>query len=566
MTTRFLEDTSNTQKSDFLAPVSAFIAVVVLTFLCYLPDLKNDLLYFWDDAGYIRLNTYIRSISIETVRWAFTSFWCNFWAPLTWLSLALDYAIWGLNPIGYHLTNNILHALNAGMFFYLSLELFTVRRAANRSQGSECTNHYENVALWCSLLAALFFSIHPLRVESVAWAAERKDVLSLFFGIPAVFAYLKHARFCLSQPESIVHRFYFFAFSPYYWLAFVFFCLSLLSKPMLVTLPVVLLILDWYPIERVHKMGMQKIIAEKIIFFIVSVIVALISMAAQKPQMMSLETSDIFSRILNAAKSIVSYLWLTVWPVDINPFYVHPGNIPVLTPEYAFSVIFVITVTVSCIVLAKRHPFFLVVWLLYLATLFPILGFTQVGPQAMAARFTYAPSLPISLFVAVIVSAPIFRHPTSRLSVVMMSSIISLIVLFWCCVTVRHISFWKNDVTLWTRVIDLNPQATGRAYFQRSHAYNMRGEHMLALADLNRALDIAKQKKYRALHEIYQVRAQILDKMENYNGAIADYTRALETATAQEQPMLYMARGEVYQRIGETARAAEDIRRGNGKF
>lgn len=542
----------------------AFVIVIVLTFLCFLTDLKNDLLQ-WDDGGYILENVYIRSISIEMVRWAFSSFWCNFWAPLTWISLALDYEIWGLNPIGYHLTNNILHALNAGMFFYLSFELFNVNREGNRSQGKECINHDEREALWCSVLAALFFALHPLRVESVAWATERKDLLSLFFGIPAVLAYLKHARFCLSRNVSIAPRYYSFIFSPYYWLALAFFCLSLLSKPMLVTFPAVLLILDWFPLERVRKTGMQGIIAEKIIFLIVSGIVALISMNAQKPQMMSLENSDIFSRTLNAAKSIVSYLWMTVWPVDISPFYVHPMNIIVFTPVYALSVIFLIAVTVSCILLVKRYPIILAVWLLYLVTLIPVLGFTQVGPQAMAARFTYAPSLPIWYLVAVMSSTIIFRQSKSRLFAIMMSSIIGCILFFYCYVTIIHISFWKDDVTLWSRVIDLNPHSTGRAYYQRSYAHYMRGELQLALADINRALDIAVKKKYRALHEIYPMRAQILAKSGDYNGAIADYSRALESAGGNDRANIYMARGELLQRIGETVRAADDFNMATSK-
>lgn len=535
---------------------SAFVIISILTFLCYLPDLANDLLNFWDDAGYILENVYIRHISVETVSWAFTTFWCNFWAPLTWLSLALDYAIWGLNPIGYHLSNNILHALNAGMFFYLSQELLASHFRRRRPQNSELSSHDESLAFWGALLAAFFFALQPLRVESVVWATERKDVLSLFFGIPAVYAYTRYAKACQPEAGSISTG---FIFSSYYWLTFVFFCLSLLSKPMLVTFPAVLLILDWFPLERIRTTGMRRIIAEKVLFTVMSAIVAIISMKAQKPQLMPLEQADIFSRILNAAKSITSYLWMTVWPRDISPFYLHPGNIPILDFEYDLPVLFVIAVTIGCAALARRKPFFVAVWLLYLATLFPVLGFTQVGPQAMAARFTYAPSLPISLFIGVMFASIIFRRPESRLIATLASVVAGCLLLFYSYVTVCHIAFWRDDVTLWTRVVDLNPRGSGRAYFQLSHAHEMRGEYHLALADINKALDIAKQKKYRAMYELYQVRARILGYLGDYSGAIANYDCALESAGEQEKAMLYQARGELLKRVGAYTRVADDL-------
>lgn len=545
-----------------LTPRGAIAIISVLTFFCFLPDLGNGLLE-WDDAGYILENVRIQTLSAETVRWAFTEFCCNFWAPLTWLSLALDYAVWGPNPLGYHLTNNLLHIANACMFFFLSREFFAVYRAGTRPNvgGSVC--HDETKVLWCSLLASLFFALHPLRVESVAWATERKDLLSLFFGLPALFAYIRHVRFCRAQPESMARRLHFFVFSPDYWLTFAFFCLSVLSKPMLVTLPVALLILDWFPFRRLPSIGWWRIAAEKVMLLFVSGVVSLISMKATQPSALSLAQSDLFSRTFNAFKSIAAYLWLTLWPVDISPFYVHPGNIAAITAEYASAVIFVIAVTVSCLVLIKRYPFALAVWLLYLVTLLPILGFTQVGPQAMAARFTYAPSLPVSIFVAVLFSMAIFRESASRPATITAGVAVGCILIFYCFVTIRHITFWKDDVTLWTRVIDLNPNATGRAYFQRSHAYSMRGDHRLALADINRALDIAMRKQYRALHEIYQMRAQISAKLGDFEGAIEDYSRALESAGGGERAMLYWARGEIYQRIGDSARAAADFAMGS---
>lgn len=535
-----------------------FAVISILTFLCFSPDLKNDLLH-WDDFGYIVNNPYIQNLSIETVRWAFSSFYCNYWAPLTWISLAFDYALWGLNPFGYHLTNNILHALNTGMFFYLSLELFSNHFSHRHMQNSALHNHSKQFSLWCSALAALIFALHPLRVESVVWAAERKDVLSLFFGIPAVYAYLIHTRSFQPVYNLVRNVSCFFLSSPYYWFAFLFFCLSILSKPMLITLPAVLLILDWYPLKRLCRVSFISIMLEKILFIIASGVVGYISFNSQKPQMLSLKESGIFSRILIAFKSVASYIWFTVWPVDISPFYVYPLNMSLTTNDYIISAVVVITVTAISIIYIKSYPIFICLWSLYLIMLYPVLGFNQVGPQAMAARFTYSPSLPISFFIALLLSSAIIKYKHSKLMLTALSSFICCLLFFYCFVTLHHIPFWKNDVTLWSRTIDLDPSGSGRAYFQRSHAYIEKGEYLLALTDINMALDIAIRKKYRALHEIYPSRAQILTRLGNYSGAIADYNRALTSASDRDRGMIFMARGALFQLIGETRQAEDDF-------
>jgi hypothetical protein len=535
----------------------AFGAIALATFACFVPTLSNTL-YVWDNAGYILENENIRTLSLETVLGAFTSYWCNYWAPLTWLSLALDYALWGLNPVGYHLTNIVLHALNSGLFFVLAWELMQVHAARERAKGSSGTG-FERLAFWIAVLAALLFGLHPLRVESVAWAAERKDVLSLLFGIPAVIAYVRHAKSRVLPPFED-HQPGSFASSGWYWTAFAFFCLSLLGKPMLVTLPAVLLILDAFPLERFRRGTVASLLAEKVPFLLASIVVTLIAAQAQAPQRMSFAQANVSSRILNAIKSTASYLWFTVWPVDISPFYVHPGNIIRVDIVYIWSALALGALTLGA-VLARRRPVFLAAWLAYLAALVPVLGFIQVGPQAMAARFTYFPSLPIALVTAVVIVVAIARSPWRWLSVLLTSlTVVWLAGLSYC--TIHHIGFWKDDVTLWTRAIDLAPRASGRAYFQRGLGYSRIGQPLLALADMNEALAIAASKNYRP-GEIYVERAKLFVTTGRLQEAIADYSSALELAGQHDRAGLLLQRGELYLRLGEEKLAADDFRTAN---
>lgn len=539
-------------RSNARKTVVAFIVIVVVSFICFIPDLKNDLLE-WDDAEYVLMNGHIQTLTAETVLWAFTEFHMYTWMPLTQLSLALDYALWGVDPMGYHLTNNIIHSVNAGMFFLLCFALLKRYLAVRIPKNEKHAFLDERSALYSALLAALFFAIHPLRVESVAWIAERKDVLSMFFGIPAVLAYILHTRASVAQMGTPAAK-RFFLTSPYYWFSIVLYGLSLLSKPTLVTLPLVLLIIDGFPLKRLEKQNIPEIIYEKALFLLFAVFASVMTMRSQAPVMVSFEDADILPRILNACKSIMAYMGLMIWPVDISPFYLHPMNTAHLDIEYILPIVLIISITVCCALLAKRRPVFLVIWLIYVITLLPVLGIVQVGAQAMAARYTYLPGLPIAILVALCMTAAVVRLSGSP--AFLASTIgVALVLVFNCYYTVQHISFWKNDVVLWTRVIDLQPHFSGRAYFQRGGAYRSKGELGKALADTNEAMDIATRKKHKTMQSIYLLRARILKDMGDIDGAIADYGNTIRSAQAAHDPNLsayYSERGNTYVEIGRT--------------
>jgi len=534
--------------------LAAFIIIVLVIFLCFAPDLRNGFVYTWDDAGYIAENAHIKSLSLETLSWAFFGVYANYWAPLTWLSLALDHAFWGLNPLGYHLTNNILHALNAGLFFLLVLQLLQRYVTVHHTEDKRTFLYSFNHAFYCSLLAALFFAIHPLRVESVAWATERKDVLSLFFGIPAVMAYIKYTESDEKHPGALS-----FVFSRHYWFAVALFCLSLLSKSTLVTLPLVLLVLDWFPLDRVRRTNRKAILLEKVVFMLIAGATAAIIFTAHQAVTMPFTESDILSRVLIAFKSVMHYLWFTIWPINLSPFYLHPGNIDFLSLEYAVPVLFFLIVTVYSAMLVKRKPVLLAVWLIYLITLVPLLGFAQVSNTIMSDRFTYIPSMPISILVALAINHLVTRLSDSRVKVVALLAAVTFLLISNAYLTVRQLSFWKDDVALWSRAIDVNPHFSGRTYFMRATSYMMKGEYEKALIDMDEAIAIAEQKKRSQMHDLYLERARILAHLGTYDRAIEDYTKALQSDFSTNRSLYYRERGQLYKELGKPSLADEDF-------
>jgi tetratricopeptide (TPR) repeat protein len=499
-----------------------FFLVVAITFICFIPTLFNDLLLTWDDGYGIVKNEQIRQLSIETFRWAFTTFYFEDWLPFVWISLAVDYALWGLNPAGYHLTNSIIHALNAGLFFLASLAL--LKRYISRNAKSSVLGG--DRVYYCSLLAALLFAIHPLRVESVAWAFERKDVLSLFFGLLALLAYIRYTS-SIEVSGAPSARAFSFLVSPVYWVAITFYCFSLLSKAMLVSLPLVLLVLDWFPLNRINRMNRGRVFLEKALFLLFSGITSAILLAAHPLSKMPFSESDMLSRILIASKSIMGYLLLMVWPINLSHFHLHPGNIQNIGFEYLFPVLLFIAITVCCVLLIKRWPVFMAVWLIYVITLVPVLGFTQVSSTAMADRYTYVPGLAISLLAALAITALAGRFSASHIvnKAVILGTLVVLSA--GCYLTVRQISYWKNDVTLWSRAIELQPHFSGRMYFERATAFEGRGEFDKALPDMNEAIAIAEKRRRPNMEELYYKRAHILMQLGETDRATADYNYAL---------------------------------------
>jgi tetratricopeptide (TPR) repeat protein len=364
----------------------------------------------------------------EGVIWAFTQYHAEYWHPVTWLSHMLDCQLFGLRPGLHHLTSLLFHLANCALL------LLILRKMTG--------------ALWRSAFVAALFAIHPLHVESVAWVAERKDVLSAFFWFLAIWAYVRYAE----QPG--LRR---------YLLVVLFFGLGLMAKPMVVTLPFVLLLLDYWPLGRMHLQNVNtvshlnipgaslfRLVWEKIPLFVLTAVTVVATVVVQDKvgAIKSLETFPLASRIANALVSYVNYMAKMMWPQRLAVYYPYPETIPVW--QVAGSGILLLGISVMVIKAVKNRPYLVIGWLWYLGTLVPVIGLVQVGSQAMADRYTYL-SL-IGLFIMIAWGVPSilagWRHERT------VFAIASAILLLGCMVgTWRQVGHWQNSITLFQHTV-----------------------------------------------------------------------------------------------------------------
>jgi tetratricopeptide (TPR) repeat protein len=377
---------------DFRLKAAVCLILGLMTTALYLPSLNHHFLDY-DDQQYVTENPHVTGgLTLKGLAWAFGFHAAN-WHPLTWLSHMLDCQIYGLNPAGHHLSNLILHAIATVLLFLVW----------NRMTG----------ALWRSAAVAALFGWHPLHVESVAWVAERKDVLSGLFWMLTLWAYARYAasvrRRVSSERESRTWAWYLLALGLY--------ALGLMSKPMVVTLPFVLLLLDYWPLGRLANANCQSVelasthgsvgtgsvgllLLEKIPFFALSAITCFLTIAAQK-QVHAIVSSvelPISQRLGHAVISYAHYLGAMALPLRLAVFY--PYERPISLWELTLSLTLLATITALALWFARRRPFLIVGWLWFLGTMVPVIGLVQVGEQAWADRYTYLPL--IGMFIAVV--------------------------------------------------------------------------------------------------------------------------------------------------------------------
>src|SRR5438876_6956539 len=355
--------------------VSVLIAVV--TFAAFLPTLQNQFVA-WDDGKNLLNNYHYRGLGWTQLRWMWTTHRGHY-IPLTWMTFGLDYLLWGMNPVGYHLTNLLLHVANAVVFF------FVVRRLLARALSSPSEHGY---ALAVSAgVAALVFAIHPLRVESVAWVTERRDVLSGLFYLLTILIYL---RACEGGARG----------RGWYWLSVAVFVCALLSKSMVVNLPVVLLILDVYPLRRLggaigwSSEPARRVYVEKIPFVLLAAAASAIAVMAQLSFHAALSVAhlSVQGRVAISAYGLSFYLWKMVAPVNLSPLYERGVVDPWATP-FLLSYGGAVAITSLAWVCRRRWPGLPAAWLAYVVILLPVLGIFQSGPQIAADRYTYLAGL-----------------------------------------------------------------------------------------------------------------------------------------------------------------------------
>jgi len=407
-------------KNRLLIPLLSVVLLVVVVWT-FLPSLDGQFL-FMDDQPYVVENAHVKDgFTRANAVAAFTSLGNSNWHPVTWLSHMLDCQIYGLNPKGHHLTNILIHACNV-MLVFLVLRKLTG-------------------ATWLSWTTAVLFGIHPLRVQSVTWICERKDVLSLFFWLLTIWAYACYVEATTAKAKKTKY---------FYGLTFLFLVLGLMSKTMLVTMPFVLLLLDYWPLNRWQKESTWRLVKEKLPFFIPIILTSILSYKAQQLGGMTEEMGNLtfLYRVENAVVAYTLYLGKLFWPVDLCMFYPHPGKWPTLAVIGA--TLLVLTVSALAFLLRKRIPYLFVGWFWYMGTLVPVIGLIQLGSQSMADRYTYIPIIGIMM---VLVWGTYELTLRWKQQAVILST--ALAVLTTACIarTQAEIPYWKDDVTVWRRAI-----------------------------------------------------------------------------------------------------------------
>lgn len=401
-------------------------AIVLITLAVFSPVLRHDFVNL-DDPVIVYANPHIQSgVTFEAIRWAFTSGYESNWIPLSWISHMMDIQLFGLEPAWHHLVNVLLHVASSVLLF-----LFLKRATGTPLR---------------SAVVAVLFALHPLHVESVAWVAERKDVLSAFFWMLTVYAYIYYTeKPVLSRYLSVLGLF----------------LLGLLSKPMVVTLPVVLLLLDWWPLGRfvsaatgdsgLLSTSPARLFAEKVPFFVLSAGSSTITYLVQQSAGEIVTGLTFLEKASRACISYVEYIYKMIWPVKLAVFYPFvespPSNAMVL-----FSVFALVLVTGVAFWKRRRYPFLITGWLWYVVALLPVIGLVHIGQHSIADRYSYIPL--IGLFVFIVWGSASFmrKWPVDDVvwGIVLAAALAVMIAL-----TSTQLRYWKNTVTLLTHAIEV---------------------------------------------------------------------------------------------------------------
>ena len=446
------------------------LLLVAATLAFYNPIIHNQFIDF-DDSPYILKNSQVQSgLTWNTVKWSLTTFREGNWHPLTWLSHALDCQIFRLNPAGHHYTNLLLHAINAVLLFLL------LRQATGFT--------------WRSLVVAALFALHPVNVESVAWAAERKNVLSMLFFLLALHAYDRYAR--------TGRRYLYLSVA-------IFFALGLMAKPQIVTLPFVLLLWDYWPLQRMGAVPAADgstaastprsfffLVWEKTPLFVLAAADSVVTVLAQRARnaVRTVTEVSVSARLENVVVSYLRYIGKAFWPSRLAPMYPHPGN---SLPGWQVAGAAALLLLVSVLVLRWRDRRYLPVgWFWFLGTLVPMIGIVTVGEQAMADRYAYIAF--IGLFVAVVwtldawtLDAVASEH---RIPSVWRAGAALVVVFILGCLTYRQLGYWRDDETLWRYTLSV----TERNYMAHDNL-------ALALAKQGRSEEAVVQfRAAKALH------------------------------------------------------------------
>ena len=490
------------QKKNVVRPITIEANKTLIVFICVFlvaatfsiyGQVQNHEFLTYDDAKYVTENLHIQSgFTRDSFVWAFTEPYAANWHPVTWLSHMLDFELYGLDPSGHHLTSLLFHIANTLLLFGVLLKM--------------------TGALWRSAMVAALFALHPINVQSVAWVAERKNVLSTFFWFLTMWAYASYAK----APRIGV-----------YLLVVLFLALGLMAKPMLVTLPFALILLDFWPLKRwgwedTRSQEIKKLILEKIPLFILVVGASITTYIVQQnvDAVQSTNFFSLYSRTSNALVSYLEYLEKMIWPQELAVFYPHPGDsLPIW--EALICGLVLVGITTWVVRSFRQKPYLAVGWFWYLGTLVPVIGIVQVGEQAMADRYMYVPL--VGIFIAIVwgVSEWIKKGQQKFLFVVAGVCIVLLMI-----ITRGQVSLWKNGITLFEHaavVAEKNHRISSTLHSLLGDAYHHKGKLTLAVSEFKRSLNI-NPGNLSSLSAI----AVVLEEQGNLKKAEIFYRKAME--------------------------------------
>ena len=532
-----------------------FVAFILLATLIDYWQVRHSDFISYDDSSYVRENSHIQNgLTLESIRWAFTAAHASNWHPLTWISHMVDVQLFGLQAGWHHFTNVLFHLAN-------TLLLLLILQRMTKS-------------FWRSAFVAALFALHPLHVESVAWVAERKDVLSTFFWMLTTGMYVSYvARPGLSRYLGVLCCF----------------ALGLMAKPMLVTLPFVFLLLDYWPLQR---LGRQKpleevvrpvsknrkkpknearspelpvkgwvpqwslvlpLLKEKLPLFALAALSSAVTYLVQQHGG-AMETSEVFplsARVANAFVSYIAYVAKMLWPANLALLYPHPGWWP-LWQVLGSAALFII-ITAAILRRMNEHPYAAVGWLWYVGTLVPVIGIVQVGVQAMADRYTYVPLIGLFIIVAWGVPDLLRKWPRRNEALVALSAPCLLCLPF---LTWRQVGYWRNSITLYDHTLEVTDR-NSVILNDRAVAYNELGNYTQAIGDLDKAIEI--NPRYV---KAYNNRGNAYNALGRYFQAIADFDTAVGISPAYAEA--YNNRGNAYCALGKYAQAMVDYSKAIG--
>lgn len=499
------------------------IILFLITIAVFSPVIQHDFINY-DDHIYITENPIVSSgLTLKGLVWAFTNISAGFWFPLTWISHMLDCQIFGLNPGGHHLTSLLLHSVNTVMLFYFLLKITD--------------------SFLLSLLTASVFAFHPLNVEPVAWASSRKDLLSAFFWIMTMWFYSEYVK----QRNK-----------KNYILALIFFSMGLMAKPMLVTLPFILILMDFLPLRifvrnreysslnpgsgseplnYIDNLSIKKSIIEKVPFFLLSLTLISLTYIAERGygSIVSLQDLSLFSRIANTFVSYIGYLYKSIIPLGLSVHYPPYESLSLLRIVSSFFLFIILTLL--SIKLRHKYPYLLFGWLWFVITLIPVIGLVQIGSHSMADRYCYIPLIGLSIIFSWGLHYLMFKLRLIKTGILFISITLSSLIIL----TGTQLSYWEDSILLFRHAVAVNENNL-LAHNNLAFALALEGREQEAIKHYSRALGIPGIK-----HQIHFNLGNAFQSLKNYDKAIVNYKASLALAPDYVNASLNL--GTIYYRL-----------------